>query len=75
VPGKNDTKDIGRGKPITYAKGGSVKPGAKLVQFYAGGKVEAPKGVEAASKLPGGSGGGEARLEKEKRAKRDYAAA
>lgn len=24
-PGKNDTKDLGRGKPITYAKGGKVK--------------------------------------------------
>jgi hypothetical protein len=37
-----------------------------------GGKIEAPKGVESASKLPGGAGGGEARLAKEHRAARDY---
>ena len=40
-----------------------------------GGKVEAPKGVEKASKLPGGAGGGEARLAKQHRAERDYAKA
>lgn len=59
-PGKNDTKDIGRKKPITYKTGG---------------RIEASDKVESASKLPGGSGGGEARLAKEHRAKRDYAAA
>ena len=59
-PGKNDTKDIGRGKPITYKTGG---------------RIEASSKVEPATKLPGGSGGGEARLVKEKRARRDYAAA
>ncbi len=77
-PGKNDGKNIGRGKPITYAKGGAVGP--RLVQFYAGGavkrahggKVESPQGVDPATKLPGGGGGGEARLAKAKRAKRDY---
>lgn len=59
-PGKNDGKDIGRGRVVT---------------FWAGGKVESPKGVAKATKLPGGSGGGEARLVKEKRAARDYAKA
>ncbi len=34
----------------------------------AGGKIESPKGVAPATKLPGGSGGGEARLVKERRA-------
>ncbi len=56
-PGKNDQAGLNRGKPITYARGG---------------KVESPNGVAAATKLPGGSGGGEARLAKEKRASRDY---
>lgn len=58
--GKGDGKDIGRGRVVT---------------FWAGGKVESPKGVAKATKLPGGSGGGEARLVKEKRAARDYAKA
>ncbi len=58
--GKNDGKDIGRPKPITYKTGG---------------KVESPQGVAPATRLPGGSGGGEARLVKEKRAARDYAKA
>ncbi len=78
-PGKKDGKDIGRGRQITYAKGGAVGP--RLVQFYAGGavkqrahggKVESPQGVDPATKLPGGGGGGEARLAKAKRAARDY---
>ena len=82
TPGKNDGKNIGRGKPITYAKGGAVGP--RLVQFYAGGavkkratggKVESPEGVAAATKLPGGGGGGEARLAKARRAAKDYAKA
>ncbi len=80
LPGKNDGKDIGRKRAITYAKGGAVGP--RLVQFYAGGavkqrarggKVESPNGIAPATKLPGGGGGGEARLAKAKRAKRDYA--
>jgi hypothetical protein len=52
-----------------------TKTGARLVQFYAGGKVEAPKGIAPATKLPGGSGGARARLAKEHRAERDYARA
>ncbi len=58
--GKNDGKDIGRPKPITYKTGG---------------KVESPQGVAAATRLPGGAGGGEARLVKEGRARKDYARA
>lgn len=54
-PGKNDTKDIGRWQPITYARGG---------------KVESPQGVDKATKLPGGSGGARARLVKERRAEK-----
>ena len=52
--GKNDQRDVGRGKPITYKTGG---------------RIEAPQGVSAPH-LPGGSGGGEARLAKERMAKR-----
>lgn len=48
------------------------EPLAPEVKRAMGGKIEAPKGVEAASKLPGGSGGGEARLAKEHRAERNY---
>lgn len=53
-PGKNDLAQLGRGKPITYKSGG---------------KVEAPQGVSPATKLPGGAGGGEARLAKARMAK------
>jgi hypothetical protein len=37
-----------------------------------GGKIEAPKGVAPDTKLPGGAGGGEARLTKERRAAKEY---
>lgn len=47
-----DIKNMDRGKPVTYAKGG---------------KVEAPQGVESASKLPGGGGGGAGRRAKIKK--------
>lgn len=60
APGKSDGKDIGRGRVVT---------------FRAGGRVESPQGVAPATKLPGGSGGGEGRLAKEKRAAKDYARA
>lgn len=51
-PGKSDLADIGRPKPITYKSGG---------------RIDAPNGVDPATKMPGGSGGGEARLFKERR--------
>lgn len=64
-PGKSDLKDMDRGKAVTFKSGGRVR------HFYAkGGKVESPQGVASATKLPGGSGGGEARLAKEHRAER-----
>jgi hypothetical protein len=66
---KNDTADIGRKKVVTFASGGRV------VRFMArarGGAIEASNAVEPATKLPGGSGGGEGRLAKERRASRDY---
>lgn len=67
-PNKSDGKDIGRGRVVTFWAGGSVKR-------KTGGKVESPQGVAPATRLPGGSGGGEARLAKERRAARDYARA
>lgn len=58
----------------TYAR--TKEPiAADEVKRATGGKVESPKGVAKATMLPGGSGGGEARLTKEKRARRDYAVA
>lgn len=54
-PGKNDKKDMNRGKPVTYKTGGAV---------------EANYSVSPATKLPGGAGGGEGRLAKAKAAKR-----
>jgi hypothetical protein len=132
-PGKSDLKDLGRGKPITYAKGGRIQPltprvadalsraarnagsdeetvriqrvakdryGAEQPRAT-GGKVEQPDtsaagraaatsaaqdlagrarggkvfsdgraGKQMGPNLPGGAGGGEARLAKETRAKR-----
>jgi hypothetical protein len=59
-PGKNDTKDIGRGKPITYATGGRIS--------------SSPTG-EMGPKFEGGAGGGEARLQKARRAASKYAKA
>ena len=64
--GKMDGKDIGRKRVITYSKGGAIARAT-------GGKVESPEGVAPATKLPGGSGGGEARLVKAKRAAQNYA--
>lgn len=55
--GKKDGKDVGRKRVVT---------------FMAGGRVEHPTKGGMAPKLPSGSGGGEARLVKEKRAARNY---
>ena len=60
TPGKDDTKDIGRGKPITYKTGGAVMSAAK---------------GQMGPKMDAGAGGGEGRLEKTARAKRSYAKA
>jgi len=57
--GKDDGKDIGRGKVITYKTGGAV---------FSNGKP----GAQMAPHLPSGSGGGEARLFKERRAAKNY---
>jgi hypothetical protein len=63
----NRPENLNRGKPVTFKSGGRVR------HFYAkGGKVESPDGVAKATKLPGGGGGGEARLVKAHRAARDY---
>lgn len=57
MPGKNDLKDMNRGKPITYKTGGAV--------FAKSTGQHGPK-------FDGGAGGGTARLEKESRAARNY---
>ena len=64
---KDDGKNIGRGRVVSFATGGGVK----TFRAY-GGKVESPQGVAKETRLPGGSGGGEARLVKAKRAAREY---
>lgn len=69
APGKADSKDIGRREVVSFASGGKVKTFSCRAK---GGRIESPKGVAKATELPGGSGGGEARLVKEARAKRDY---
>lgn len=74
-PGKDDRKDMFRGKPITYKSGGQVvsfKARGGVVKFKTGGRVESPNGVDPATKLPSGSGGARARLAKEHRAERDF---
>ena len=58
--GKNDQKDVGRGKPVTYKTGGAVFSAAK---------------GQMGPKFDGGAGGATARLEKEKRAASKYARA
>lgn len=55
---KDDGKDLNRKRVVTFAAGGGV------VSFKAGGRVESPQGVAPATRLPGGGGGGEARLAK-----------
>jgi hypothetical protein len=56
---KDDGKDIGRKRVVTFKTGGGV------VSFKAGGRVEAPKAAKAITPhLPGGSGGGLGRLKK-----------
>jgi len=58
-PAHNDMKDMHRGRVVTFKTGGGV------VSFKAsGGRIEAPQGVAAATKLPGGAGGGKGRLKK-----------
>jgi hypothetical protein len=55
--GKNDQKDVGRGRVITYKTGGAVSSSAT---------------GQHGPKFKGGAGGGEARLQKEKRAAKTY---
>jgi hypothetical protein len=63
-PGKSDLPDMNRKRVVSFKTGGGVRT------FMAGGRVESPQGVAKATKLPGGAGGGEARLAKEHRAER-----
>lgn len=67
--GKNDGKDLHRGRVITYASGGKVQKRA------AGGTIYAPEKGGMGPKLEGGAGGAEARIEKAARAKTHYKAA
>jgi hypothetical protein len=75
--GKDDGKDIGRGRVVTFRTGGKVsgKGGYGPTQMPTrakGGRVESGDKIAPATKLPGGSGGGEARLAKARRAVHDY---
>ena len=62
--GKNDLADMNRKRVVSFQTGGGVRT------FMAGGRVESPDGVAKATRLPGGGGGGEARLAKAHRAER-----
>jgi hypothetical protein len=62
--GKDDGKDIGRGRVVTFWAGGKVKKLGQTPTRARGGRVESPDGVAPATRLPGGGGGGEARLAK-----------
>jgi hypothetical protein len=90
--GKGDGKNIGRGAPITKAKGGGIMPanvgklaprntGSGVVGLSGGlkrktgGPINAPEKGGMGPKLPGGSGGGQAREVKEERARKMYARA
>ena len=57
MPNKNDGKNIGRGRVITYATGGAV---------------DAKPTGQHGPKFDGGAGGGTARKQKESRAERMY---
>ena len=83
-----EAKNLGRGKPVTYKRGGGVgiistgKAGSTGKPSYpesalqdkttirraTGGRISSEKGPRAPH-LPGGAGGGEARLVKQKRAR------
>lgn len=65
-PGKNDGKDLGRGKPITYKRGGAIKRAT-------GGPVEAPAGKKGMVDMEYGAGGGNGRMEKARKAKNGMA--
>jgi hypothetical protein len=96
--GKGDGRNIGRGAPITKAKGGGIMPanvgklaprntGSGVVglsggiastsaqQRKTGGPIFAPEKGGMGPKLPGGSGGAQAREYKEERARKNYARA
>jgi hypothetical protein len=59
--GKSDLGDMNRREVITFASGGKVK---SFTCRAKGGRIESPQGVAKATMLPGGGGGGEARLVK-----------
>ncbi len=66
-PGKNDLKDVGRGKAITYAKGGKVAPGFTIKEgepARGGDKLGVESSEGGGPKLRGGAEGGLARLDK-----------
>lgn len=87
--GKGDGKSIGRGKPITYAKGGGIPPANATmaprrtpsgvaglsggIARKTGGPIYAPETGHMGPKMPGGAGGERARQEKIVRARRMYA--
>lgn len=58
TPSKNDIseRNLNRPRVVSFKTGGGVK------SFKVGGRVESPDGIAKATKLPGGAGGGEARL-------------
>lgn len=68
TPAKNDIseKNLNRPRVVSFATGGGV------VSFKTGGRITSPAKGAMGPKMDGGAGGGEGRIEKASRAKRNY---
>lgn len=68
TPSKNDIseKNLNRPRVVSFKTGGGVKT------FMTGGRITSPAKGAMGPKMDGGAGGGEGRIEKASRAKRNY---